>query len=72
MMEKEYKFYYITIIYKLWNILPALINIKLAISISGPVSNITIGPGPNVLFDISPAFLQFDRLTICVGLYMYS
>ena len=58
--------YYITFNYKLWE---TLLNIKLTISISGPISKITIGPGPIVLFFIGPAFLRFDWLTFRVGLY---
>jgi len=40
----------------LCNIPPALLNNRLAIS--GPISNITVGPGP--ISVIGPAFLQFD------------
>jgi len=40
------------------NIPPALFNNRLAISISGPINNITVGPGP--ISVIGPAFLQFD------------
>ena len=35
---------------------------KLAISISGPISNITVRPGP--ISVIGPAFRQFDWLTL--------
>ena len=47
--------YYITIIYRPCNIPPALPNNRLAIVIGGPISNITIGPGPKVLF-VWPCF----------------
>jgi len=52
------EFYYITFKYMPYNIPPALVNNRLAISISGPISNITVGPGP--ISVIGPAFLQFD------------
>ena len=48
------------------NIPPALLNIRLAFSISSPISNITVRPGP--ISVIGPAFLQFGRLTFCVGI----
>jgi len=41
-----------------WNIPPALLNNRLAISISGPISNITVGSGPTSF--IGPASQQFD------------
>jgi len=44
------------------NIPPALLNKRLAIEISGPRTNITVGPGP--ISVIGPAFLQFDWLTL--------
>jgi len=40
------------------NIPPALFNNILAISISGPINNITVGPVP--ISVIGPVFLQFD------------
>ena len=55
-------YYYITFNYRPCNIPPALLNNKLAISISSPINNITVGPGPISLFD--PTFLQFDYLTL--------
>jgi len=54
--------YYITFNYMPCNIPPALLNNRLAISISGPIINITVGPGP--ISVIGPAFLQFDWLTL--------
>jgi len=48
------------------NIPPAQLNIRLACLISGPKSNITVGPGP--ISVIGPAFLQYDWLTFCVGI----
>jgi len=39
-----------TIIYKTYDIPPFLPNNRLDIVISGPISNITIGPGPKVGF----------------------
>jgi len=62
-------FYYITFNYMPCNIPSALLNIRLAFSISGPISNITVGPG-TISVPISViglAFLQFDWLTFCVG-----
>jgi len=54
----KYLFYYITFNYMPYNIPPAIFNIRQAISISSPISNITVGPGP--ISVIGPAFLQFD------------
>ena len=48
------------------NISPALLKTRLAMSISGQISNITVGPGP--ISVICPAFLQFDWLTFCIGI----
>jgi len=48
------------------NIPQALLNIRLAFSLSGPIGNITVGPGPKSV--IGPVFLQFDWLTFCVGI----
>ena len=50
--------YYITFSYMPCNIPPALLNNGLAIAISGPISNITVGLG--TISVIGPAFLQFD------------
>ena len=49
---------YITFNYMPCNIPPALVNNRLVILISGPISNITVGPGP--ISVIGPAFLQLD------------
>ena len=49
-------FYYITFNYMPCNIPPALLNNRLAIWISGPISNISVGPGPKVLFLYWPCF----------------
>ena len=41
---------YITFNYKLCNISPALLNNRLAITISGPIRSITVGPEPKCYF----------------------
>jgi len=46
-----------------FNIPPALLDNRLAITISGPISNITVGPGPKVLF-----FLFVQSIVYCVAL----
>ena len=50
-------FYYITFNYMLCNIPPALLNNRLALSISGPISNITVGPGPITLIGPGPTVI---------------
>ena len=52
------------------NIPPALLNIRLAILISGPISYITVGPGP--ISVIGPAFLQFDWLVMLAENYCHN
>ena len=53
----HYKYiYYITFNYMPCTIPPALLNNRMTISIGGPISNITVGPGP--ISVIGPAFLQ--------------
>ena len=59
---------YITVNYMPCNIPSVLLNNRLAISISGPISYITVGPGLKVLICIGSAFLQFDWLTVCIGI----
>ena len=58
--------YYITFIYMHCNIPLALLNNRLVISINGPISNITVGPGP--ISVIGSAFLQFNWLTFRIGI----
>ena len=51
---KRYNYlYYITFNYKPCNILADILNIRLAISKSCPISISTIRPGPKVLFGVS-------------------
>ena len=64
----NHQIYYIAFSYMPCNIPPTLLNNRLAISINCPISNITVGPGPKVLFFIGPALLQFDWLTFCEGI----